>query len=353
MIVCMEHSEFYNHVIHHFMEVEGFFKEAKVKSFLKKFANKRLVKEQFGKCFKTMNELFYWTGDISYHDMEVFHEVMLYDFLMYIAGLQEKILDFEDQYFDSVGFDMITSIAKIEQEDTPEESLDSIKEYYFDVRGYENGIFLDMDFLDIVAFCNGHTFQDDHLIHRLGVNMDYYFDILPQDIRDRYKTGHCTLSGEISALVNFIKEEIEHRDLYKLFWNCKIPVHRSKMKLILDYIILFYFQKLEIDICWDILETDDSLSFVFYKKRDPDTKVMMRLIDIKNKDLGKEIIDDMFSESSKFECAFFIFLASTREEKRRIVNFISNYIYTNHVRLYLNVSIFDYHKRRSPSKNKE
>lgn len=177
MIVCMEYSEFYNHVIHHFMEVEVFFKEAKVKFFLKKFANKRLVKEQFDKCFKTMNELFYWTDDISYHDMEVFHEVMLYDFLMYIAGLQEKILDFEDQYFDSVGFDMITSIAKIEQENTPEESLDSIKEYYFDVRGYENGIFLDMDFLDIVEFCNDHTFQDDHLIHRLGVNMDYYFDI--------------------------------------------------------------------------------------------------------------------------------------------------------------------------------
>ncbi|MCI8347508.1 MAG: hypothetical protein HFJ12_06160 [Bacilli bacterium] len=353
MIVCVSHSEFYNHVIHFFMEVEGFPKDEKIKTFLMKYANKMLVKEQFDKCFQTMRELFYWTRDSSYHYMRGFHEVMLYDFLIYIASLQEKILDFEDRYFDPVGLEMITSLVKTDKEDMPEESLDLLQEYYFDVGGYEDGIFQDTDFLDIVTLCNDHTFKDDNLIKRLGINMDYYFDILPRDIRNRYKTGHCTLSGEISALVGFIKEEIEHRDLYKLFWHHKTSVGMSKMKFILDHIILFYFQKLEIDICWDILETDNSLTFIFYKKRDQDIKVMMKLIGIQNRILKEEMVNNMFSESGQFNNSFFVFLASNKEEKKCIIDFISNYIYKDHIRLYLNVTIFDYHKRSVPSKNKE
>ena len=42
---------------------------------------------------------------------------------------------------------------------------------------------------------------------------------MPKDIRDKYKTGNLTLSGEIADLIDYLKEEIECRDLYKLFWN--------------------------------------------------------------------------------------------------------------------------------------
>ena len=172
---------------------------------------------------------------------------------------------------------------------------------------------------------------------------------MPKDIRDKYKTGNLTLSGEIADLIDYLKEEIECRDLYKLFWNKNKSLELSQIKIILDNIILFYFQKQEIDICWYIKETKDSIKFIFNKKREEKTKVLLEIIDINKRELSKGLKDKLFDEVKNYDNAFFIFLASTINEKNKIINFISKYIYTKNIITYLNVNFFDYHKRRAVS----
>lgn len=349
MIAFQYNSELYNHIIHHFMEVEELYKETKMKSFLKRYANPLLVKEQYAKCIDTLNELFYWTEDREIHIMEAFHEVILYNFLNYMTYLQNILDDFNKKYFDKKGLDMITSLAKKEQKETPYNSLESIKELYFDISNYGDNLFFDEDFVYIEELCNYQTFKDNTLIKQLGININYYFDILPKDIRDKYKTGNLTLSGEIADLIDYLKEEIECRDLYKLFWNKNKSLELSQIKIILDNIILFYFQKQEIDICWHIKETKDSIKFIFNKKREEKTKVLLEIIDINKRELSKGLKDKLFDEVKNYDNAFFIFLASTINEKNKIINFISKYIYTKNIITYLNVNFFDYHKRRAVS----
>ena len=315
MIQFQYASELYNHIIHHFMEVEELYKETNMKSFLKRYANPLLVKEQYPKCVDTLNDLFYWTEDQQTHIMKAFHEVILYDFLNYMIYLQNNLDDFNKKYFDKKGLDMITSLAKEEQKEDPSESLDSIKELYFNINNYGDNLFFDDDFIYIEELCNDQTFNDNTLIEQLGINMDYYFDILPKDIRDKYKTGNLTLSGEIVDLIDYLKEEIECRDLYKLFWNKNKSLELSQIKVVLDNIIIFYFQRQEIDICWHIKETKDSIKFIFNKKRDENNKVLLEIIDINKRKLNEGLKGKLLDEAEKYDNAFFIFLASTVNEK--------------------------------------
>ena len=76
---------------------------------------------------------------------------------------------------------------------------------------------------------------------------------------------------------------------------------------------------------------------------------MLEIIDINKRELSKGLKDKLFDEVKNYDNAFFIFLASTINEKNKIINFISKYIYTKNIITYLNVNFFDYHKRRAVS----
>ena len=58
---------------------------------------------------------------------------------------------------------------------------------------------------------------------------------------------------------------------------------------------------------------------------------MLEIIDINKRELSKGLKDKLFDEVKNYDNAFFIFLASTINEKNRIINFISKYIYTKNI----------------------
>ncbi len=61
---------------------------------------KYLYREQYSKCEKVLKELYEWTEDKFYHDMTCFHELMLSNYLDYLAESREDYEDFNNIYFD-------------------------------------------------------------------------------------------------------------------------------------------------------------------------------------------------------------------------------------------------------------
>lgn len=167
------------------------------------------------------------------------------------------------------------------------------------------------------------------LAEQLGINIDYYFDLLPLDIQEAYKTRHITLAGEVSAMLNYIADRIHHGNLYKLFWIDDHPVNESRVQLILENIIDAYFYNQDIQIVREALLGEGKVDFLLYKNNDEDEKV---LIEVKmansckiKKGYEKQLVEYLLS--SKYKHAFYLIACYTDEEYSKIDKFIRNHIY--------------------------
>ena len=90
----------------------------------------------------------------------------------------------------------------------------------------------------IAQLYNNRLYGDVDIEGQMGINIDYYFELLPLDIQERYKTKHITLTGEIEGLLKYIDNRVHHGNLYKLFWEKGVPVNESRVQLILENVSL-------------------------------------------------------------------------------------------------------------------
>jgi len=185
----------------------------------------------------------------------------------------------------------------------------------------------------------------------MGINIDFYYEILPLDIQESYKTNHITLTGEVSSLLRFIRQRIEYGSLYKLFWEKEQPVKEERIQLILENIMEAYFYKQEVDISRESRLGTGQVDFKLYKNNHEDEKV---LIEIKRasssylkKGYEKQLTEYMLS--SKYKNAFYLIACFTDNELDRAERFIKNHVYTDTIQLYINISLLDLRKRKSAS----
>ena len=75
------HQKLFNYIIHNFLEIEVFNGDTDIGDIVEVLVPKYLYREQFRKCVKTLEEIFQWTEDSFYHDMNAFHELLLYKFV--------------------------------------------------------------------------------------------------------------------------------------------------------------------------------------------------------------------------------------------------------------------------------
>ena len=107
---------------------------------------------------------------------------------------------------------------------------------FFDVEYYLGTLFEDIDFLLIDSLYNNRRLENTSIDQLAGINIDYYFDLLPLDIQDQYKTKHITLTSEVSAFLDYLDHRIQHGDLYKLFWNGEEPVKEERIQILCSFI---------------------------------------------------------------------------------------------------------------------
>lgn len=171
------------------------------------------------------------------------------------------------------------------------------------------------------------------------------------DIQDQYKTSHITLTGEVSAMLDYIEHRNKHGSLYKLFWESDMPVKEDKVQLILESIMDAYFYKQEIEIIREDLLGSGKVDFKLYKNNHEDEKI---LIEIKCADSSylKKGYENQLTEymvSSGYKNAFYLIACFTDAEYEKTQRFIQENVYTDMVQLYINIAILDVRKRKTAS----
>lgn len=307
------------------------------------------------KCEKILKELYFWTADRFYHDMTAFHECALYGFVEYMVAMQEGFPDFVEIYFDEKGHEFIEAAsreeyekAKMEDEDCTQ---DEYKSYYYDVSMYLDILFRDLDFLILDGVYNCRRFGDTRIEELMGINIDYYFELLPLDIQKKYQTRHITLITEVSELLKYISQRIHHGSLYKLFWENDEPINETRVQLILENIMDAYFYNQAIDITREAVLGNGKVDFKLYKNSNEEEKILLEIKMARTANLKKgyenQLVDYMHSVN--YKNAFYLIVCYTDEEIEKCEKFIRGSSRTELDRVYINIYILDLRKRKSSS----
>ncbi|MBC2872173.1 hypothetical protein H7271_11295 [Bittarella massiliensis] len=353
------HIETYNYIVHHFLQLEIFegretidnVDDMDIGDQIEGLLPKYLFREQYKNCVKAYRELFYWTTDDFYHQMEAFHELALYQFVDYMADLREDMDNFDELYFDENCHSLIRKSAEADYREDDSISLEEIVEFYYDVFDYPDVLFTDVDFKLISSLCNRRVLGDTFLEDYLGINIDFYFDILPLDIQKKYQTKTITLTGQVSKMLQYVQERIRFGSLYKLFWENGEPVNEDKIQIILENLMDAYFYNQEVDITREALLGTGQVDFKLYRHYCEDEKILIEIKKANNPHLKqgyeKQLTEYMLS--SKYKNSFYLIACFTDKEYERAVRFIREHVYTDTVQLYINISILDLRIRKTAS----
>ena len=339
--------------------MEVFKEDNDIGDVIEQIVPKYLYREQYHKCKTTLEEIFLWTGDSFYHSMHTFHERVLYGFICYMSDLEEEIdeADFRRIYFDETTHRMVAIESRKRYEELKadfEEDDFTFEEYeqsFYDPHCYEDELFEDEDFLLIDQLYNNWLCGNSKIEEIMGINLDYYFDLLPLDIQERYKTKHITLVGEVEGLLKYINDRVHYGSLYKLFWEKDVPVNENRVQLILENIMDAYFFNQEVDITREAVLANGKVDFKLYKSHEENEKVLIEVKMAKSAKLKsgyeKQLMD--YIQSANYKIGFYLIACFSDEEIEKSKRFIEENVYTDTYCLYLNISILDLRKRRSSS----
>lgn len=353
------HIETYNYIIHHFLQLEIFkgfetidhIDDMDIGDQIEELLPKYLFREQYQNCVKVYRQLFYWTADDFYHQMEAFHELALYQFVDHMADLKENKDNFDEFYFDEKCCSLIREAAEADFKEDNSVSFERAIEFYYDVFSYPDVLFTDTDFKFIPALYNRRARGDTSFEDDLGINIDFYFDILPLDIQKQYRSKTITLTGQVSKMLQYVQERVEFGSLYKLFWENGKPVNEDRIQIILENLMDAYFYGQQIDITREALLGTGQVDFKLYRNCCEDEKILIEIKKANNPYLkqGYEKQLTKYMLSSKYKNAFYLIACFTDKEYEKAVRFIHEYIYTDTVQLYINISILDLRIRKTAS----
>lgn len=232
-----------------------------------------------------------------------------------------------------------------------EENL-AFEEYYSDVSNFESDLFEDTDFLMIADLMNYRRMGIDIVEEKLGIDIDYYFELLPMDIQNQYRTGHITLTSEISSFIDYLRKRIEKASLYQLFWNNDQPILENQIQLLIENILDAYFHYKQVDLSREVMLGNGKVDFKLFRAHEPDEKILLEIKKASSTSLkrGYEKQLQEYIGAANYKNGFYLIFCFTDEEVAKAEKFISENIYTNTFRLYLNIYLIDVRKRVAPSR---
>lgn len=239
----------------------------------------------------------------------------------------------------------------LDSEEDGDWTLEEYCELYYDVKWYPVFLFTDIDFLMIDSLYNNRKMGNTLVEELMGINIDKYFELLPVNIQENYKTKHITLSNEVFAMLKYINERINNGSLYKLFWENDNPVKEERVQLILENIMDAYFYNQEIEIFREVQLGNGKVDFIMYKSSHEDEKILIEIKRASSSYLKRGYENQLtkYLYSSGYKNAIYLIVCFTDEEYDNTVHFIRNHVYTDTVQLYINISILDCRKRKAAS----
>lgn len=346
--------EIYCKIIHSYLEVEIFGdSENDVGDAIEAFIPKYLFREQYQKCVEIVRDIYEWTNDLFWHELTAFHEVVLYYFLIEMSNIKEDMQEnFVNVYYDKELKNKIARYAKKDKEELQDFTIKELKEYYYDPYYISGNIFEDIDFVELPHLYNEQKANMPAIAKLLGINLDYYFEILPIDIQKQYKSNNITLSGEISDLFCYLQQRINNGSLAEMFWEQDKQVNEKKIHIIIENIMDAYFIGKEVDISREVLLKNGQVDFKLFRSNKKNEKI---LIEVKkaNSSYLKSGYENQLCDYIRYSgCmnAFYLIICFTDEEFKTANSFINNHIYTDTIQMYINIAILDVRKKLPPSK---
>ena len=213
-------------------------------------------------------------------------------------------------------------------------------------------IFEDTDFIELPYLYNEYKFDVPIIAERLGINLDYYFEVLPMDIQRKYKSKHITLTGEVSGLFRYLQRRITYGSLAELFWEDNNPISERKIHIIIENIMDSYFLEKDVDISREVLVKNGQIDFKLFRSK---KKEEMILIEVKKASSSylkagyeKQLCD--YIKYSNCKNAFYLIVCFYDRDYDIAQNFIKNHVYTDNFQMYINIAILDVRRKPAPSK---
>ena len=340
-----EFAPYFNEKIHEFLLVEFFddYKEDYILESLEWFFPKHLVREQKDKCASVLEDLFDWTGDEYWHTMTAFHEIGLYMFLDYMRDLRGDMPEFDSIYYDEEDRNEIKELwQKFDIEGMFEGSLkkpDDLGEFLHDIVTLQELCFDDADFLMVPMLSNNYSIGDHSLEEMLGIDLDYYKEILPNDIRARLEKGQgSSLFNDIKQMLELISKRVSHNGLHKDFWQQGKPRTEPEVQPLLDSLFAMYFKSDEhVDISREVDTGTGKIDFKFYRNAKEKVLVEVKFGGSTHLESGLEKQLVHYMEAISYREAFYLVICHTEKDTaavRRLYDKYKDYDFRKTIMLY-------------------
>jgi hypothetical protein len=256
------------------------------------------------------------------HTMTVFHEVGLYHFLDYIRDLREDMPEFDTIYYDNEEDrkDLQELCDKLNVKEMFEGSIKNahdLGEFLHDITTMQELCFEDADFDMLPMLSNHRSIGDYSLEEALGIDFDYYREILPNDIRLRLEQKYgSSLLQDVMWALEIIENLVAHRGLYKEFWTQGRPRSESEVQHLLDLYFSMHFKHDEhIDRSREVDTGNGKIDFKFYKT--PTEKVLMEVKLASSSYLEKSLTKQLVAYMESERCSEAVYLIICYSEKER------------------------------------
>lgn len=151
-------------------------------------------------------------------------------------------------------------------------------------------------------------------------------------------------------MIAYIERRVKYGSLNKLLWSEGKPVNEPQIQLVLENVIDAYFEGKPVDITREAQLSDGKIDFKFYKNMEERALIEIKRADSSYLKRGYEQQLLSYLLSSNYTNAFYLIVCFTDHDLERATSFIRESVYTDTMRLYINISLIDARMRRPASK---
>lgn len=334
IIFTTEFAEYFNKKIHDFLRVHYIDDrdEDESSDFVEWLLPTYLIREQKEKCTTTFEELYEWTGDKYWHSMTAFHEVCLYHFLDYIHSLRDDMPEFDSIYYgeeDKREIEALWNRFNInELFEGAIKSVEDLTELLHDIDTIRDHCFEDIDFFLLPELSNNRSIGDRVFEELMGINFDYYKELLPKDIRLQHElqATQSALVDDILEMLEFISDRISYRGLHKSFWHGNKPIKEPEAQVLLDSLFATYLKDKGLDISREVDLGTGKIDFKFYKNHKEKALVEVKLganLAVAEKGIEKQL--PHYMDAVKYEDAFYLVICHSKDDSANVSKFFKRY----------------------------
>ena len=234
-------------------------------------------------------------------------------------------------------------------------SIKTLEEAYYNPIDICDVIFEDIDFAELPHLYNEQKANMPVIAKLMGINLDYYFEILPMDIQKQYKSNHITLTGEVSDFFHYLQQRINRGSLADLFWEKDSPINEKKVHVIIENLMDAYFIGKGIDISREVLVKNGQVDFKIFRNNNKEEKILIEVKKASSSYLKSGYENQLCDYIAYSGCknAFYLIVCFTDDDYKTANDFIDNHVYTDSYQMYINIALIDARKKHSPSNAKK